>query len=135
MLETSSESCGDLDSDRSDSHNRYSKQKSNGLDFIYEKQKKKKNKKKNKQHFQEKKSRFVLNILDEKETLEEKDLIHISLIRDSFPLNSKNKHLIKFSYNLLTDTSEGIVSELKEEIGLSQIEIIDLNKDLNSLGK
>ena len=60
--------------------------------------------------------------------------IFISLIKNNNSL-LKNNSLIKFPYNLLADTSEGVVSELTNEIDLTPGEVVELKSDLNNLGK
>ncbi len=94
---------------------------------------KKKDKIKNKQNFKQKKSHIVLNIV-EKSDYKKNNRIIISLLKDNAK-SSKTKSFIRFDFNLLTDTCEGIVSELQTEIGLTKEESVDLNKDFNSLSK
>lgn len=80
-------------------------------------------------------SNFVLSVvsdIDNEASFKDNQIV-ISLIKNNINLTKNCQLDIKFSYNLLTDTGEGIVSELKNEIDLTDNEIIELNTDLDSL--
>ena len=82
-----------------------------------------------KEKIEKKGPNFILSIDDENNSFEDNQIL-VSLIKNNI---SKNKSLIRFTYNLLTDTSDGIVKELMHEINLTSEEISELSKDLNYL--
>ena len=82
-----------------------------------------------------KSSGFNLNIEEQEGQVNQTDQIVISLLKNNTSTkNSASKILkIKFDYNLQSDTCEGIVSELKSAIDLTNEEVNELQQLLKEL--